>query len=163
MDAYHAIIGKRDTREYQDRPIERASLRRILQAARMAGSSKNSQPIRLIVVRDPEQKIKLGQCGNYAAHLPGSPLVIVVVRLGEGRPFDAGRTAQNLMVAAHAEGIASCPVALQHDARAREVLGLPAEATVAMAITLGYPRGGQVRGYGAPRIPMDEFVRQESW
>lgn len=163
MDAYEAIISKRDTRDYEQRPIEPETLRRIIQAARMAGSSKNAQPIRLILIRDPAMKERLATCGDFAEHLPRSPLVAVVVRLGDSRPFDAGRVAQNMMVAARAEGVASCPVGIQHDERVRAVLALPPEAIVAMAITLGYPTPGGAIGRGDQRIELDQFVRWESW
>ena len=36
MDAYRAVITKRDTRAYTDRPIPDDVLQRILQAGRMA-------------------------------------------------------------------------------------------------------------------------------
>lgn len=163
MDAYEAIVTKRDTREYDGRPIEEGDLERLLQAGRMAGSSKNEQPIRLIVIRDPEQRARLAECGDFTSHLPGSPLVVVVVRYDGSRPFDAGRTAQNMMVCAHALGIASCPVGIQHDERAREVLGLPANTVVAMAITFGYPAGGRARGRGERRMPLDDYVMYERW
>ncbi len=163
MDAYSAIISKRDTRDYEQRPIEPETLRRIMQASRMAGSSKNEQPVRLILITDQGMKDRLAGCGDFAEHLPQTPLVAVVVRLGDSRPFDAGRVAQNMMVAARAEGVASCPVGIQHDDCAREVLGLPPEATVAMAITLGYPVPGTIGGRGEQRINLDEFVRWQSW
>jgi len=90
--------------------------------------------------------------------------VIVVVRVEGSRPFDAGRTAQNMMVAANALGIASCPVGIQHDDAAREVLGLPADQIVAMAVTFGYPKGGgRPQGRGDRRVSMDEFVNWERW
>ena len=41
-------------REYEDRPIPGTALTRILQAGRATGSSKNVQPWRFIVLRDPE-------------------------------------------------------------------------------------------------------------
>jgi nitroreductase len=163
MDAYRAIITKRDTREYEARPIAPETLERILQAARMAGSSKNEQPIRLILIEDEGRKTALARCGDFTSHLPSTPLIVVVVRFGDSRPFDAGRTAQNMMIAANAEGVASCPVGIQHDDCAREVLGLPPEATVAMAITLGYPTGGRATSRGERRIDLDEFVRHEVW
>lgn len=163
MDVYEAILSKRDTRDYDPRPIADEVLQRIVRAGRMAGSSKNEQPIRLVVVRDAERKQALAGCGDFATHLPASPLVIVVVRFEGSRPFDAGRTAQNMMLAARAEGIASCPVGIQHDDCAREVLGLPANTIVAMAITLGYPAGGRIQSRGNPRIGLDEFVRWETW
>ena len=164
MDAYEAIITKRDTREYDGRPVEADHLQRILQAGRMAGSSKNAQPIRLVVVRDQAQKDALARCGDFTAHLPSSPLVIVVVRQEGSRPFDAGRTAQNMIVAANALGIASCPVGIQHDDAARKVLDLPGDQIVAMAITFGYPKGGgRPRGRGDRRVGLDEFVSYERW
>lgn len=163
MDAYEAIISKRDTRDYDDRPIPDDVLRRLIQAGRMAGSSKNEQPVRLIVVRDPAQKAALAGCGDFTAHLPSSPLVIVVVRSEGSRPFDAGRTGQNIMVAANAVGIASCPVGIQHDDPAREVLGLPPDQIVAMAITLGYPAGGRATARGNRRLASTEFTHWERW
>ncbi len=163
MDAYRAIVSKRDTREYEQRPIEAETLERILQAGRMAGSSKNEQPIRLILIETDERKAELAQCADFAAHFPLTPLVVVVVRLGDSRPFDAGRTAQNMMVAANAEGVASCPVGIQHDDCARALLGLPPDATVAMAITFGYPTGGHAVSRGEGRIDLDEFVLHERW
>lgn len=164
MDAYEAIITKRDTRDYDPRAIEDEHVQRILRAARMAGSSKNEQPIRLIVLREAEQKRALAACGDFTTHLPASPLVIVVVRMEGSRPFDAGRTAQNMMVAANALGIASCPVGIQHDDAARKVLDLPHDQIVAMAITFGYPRGGgRPQGRGDRRAGLDEFVSYERW
>ena len=44
MDAYTCIRTKRDSRAYADQPISDEALQRILQAGRMAGSSKNTQP-----------------------------------------------------------------------------------------------------------------------
>lgn len=163
MDAYRAIISKRDTRDYEQRPIAPETLQRILQAGRMAGSSKNAQPIRLILIEDGQRKAALAKCGDFTAHLTSTPLVIVIVRFGDSRPFDAGRTAQNMMVAANAEGVASCPVGIQHDDCARKLLGLPPEATVAMAITFGYPTGGRSVARGERRIDLGEFVRREVW
>lgn len=163
MDAYEAIISKRDTRVYEPRPIEAATLRRIVQAGRMAGSSKNAQPIRLVLVTDQPTKDQLAGCGDFTEHLPRSPLVAVVVRLGDSRPFDAGRVAQNMMVAARAEGVASCPVGIQRDQCARDLLGLPGDAIVAMALTFGYPVPGSAAGRGDRRIDVGEFVRWERW
>lgn len=163
MDAYEAIVTKRDTREYEPQPISPEHLRRIVQAGRMAGSSKDEQPIRLLILTEQADKDAIAACGDFAEHLPASPLVAIVVRLGDSRPFDAGRVAQNMMVVAQADGIASCPVGIQHDDCAREVLDLPADATVAMAITFGYPTGGRATGRGSRRINLESFVRRGRW
>ena len=163
MNAYEAIVTKRDTREYEAQPIEGEALRRIVQAGRMAGSSKDAQPIRLILLTGLAEKEAIAACGDFTTHLPNSPLVVVVVRVGDSRPFDAGRAAQNMMVAAQAEGIASCPVGIQHDDCARETLGLPSDAIVAMALTFGYPRGGRTTTAGSRRVDLETFVRHDRW
>ena len=63
MDAYQAIIGKRDRREYDGRPIPEEVVQRILQAGRMAGSSSNSQPCRLILMQEKESLARIGPAG----------------------------------------------------------------------------------------------------
>ena len=55
MDAHTCIRTKRDSRAYTDQAIPEESLERILQAGRMAGSSKNTQPWRFVVLRDAER------------------------------------------------------------------------------------------------------------
>ena len=59
MDAYACIRTKRDTRAYQSAPIAEDTLRRILQAGRMAGSAKNLQPCRFLVVQEEAKKKEL--------------------------------------------------------------------------------------------------------
>ena len=54
---------------------------RILEAGRWAGSAKNTQPWRFIVVRNRETLNRLSGCGNYASHLREAPLAIVVVQV----------------------------------------------------------------------------------
>ena len=52
MNVYEAIRSKRSIRHFSDRSISDEDLTRILNAGRLAGSSKNSQPWRFIVLRD---------------------------------------------------------------------------------------------------------------
>jgi nitroreductase len=163
MDAYEAILTKRDTRDYDDRAIPDDVLRRIIQAGRMAGSSRNEQPIRVIVVRDGKQKTALAACGRTTGHLITCPVVIVIVRAEGSRPFDAGRVGQNMMIAAQSEGITSCPVGIQQDEPAREVLGLPPDQIVAMALSMGYPTGGRAEGRGERRLSIDDYAHWERW
>ena len=100
MDAYTCIRTKRDTRAYQDKPIPEQSLRRILQAGRMAGSAKNLQPCRFVVLQDAPKKEELAVCGQFAQHTASAPVVVAIVLPQGEREFDAGRCAQNMMLAA---------------------------------------------------------------
>ena len=174
MDTYRAIVSRRDTRAYAAIPIPDDVLHRILQAGRMAGSAKDAQPVRLVVLRDAKRKQELAACGNFTEHVPACAAAVAVVLQPEGPepdspfaifrgPFDAGRAAQNIMLAAWAEGIASCPASMHDAGRARDVLGLPEGYVVANVIVLGYPAEAGGGGRGNRRVSLDEYARWERW
>jgi nitroreductase len=166
MDAYQAIIAKRDKRDYEDRPIPDDVLHRILQAGRMAGSSSNTQPTRLIVMQDPKNRVDIGPAGPGTAPLVKAPLSIVVAIKNGSRDFDVGRVAQNMMVAAWAEGIVSCPIGLREEAAARSALGLPDDWTAAIGVAFGYPSAPDPNApvrENRERIAMEELVHWEKW
>jgi len=50
VNTLEAISRRRSTREFTDRPIERQTVEKLLQAAVMAPSAKNSQPWRFTVI-----------------------------------------------------------------------------------------------------------------
>ena len=53
MDVFNAIRTRRTIRDFTDAPVSDAVLHKILQAARWAPSSSNTQPWHFIAVRDP--------------------------------------------------------------------------------------------------------------
>ena len=163
MDAYDCIRTKRDSREYTDQPVSEESLRRILQAGRMAGSSKNTQPWHFVVLKDPARRAELAACGQFAKHVPAAPLAIAVVIIPGGGDFDAGRAAQNMMLAAWAEGIASCPVAMHDRECAARTLGLPEGHRVAIVMSFGYPVSEDSLHRGVARTPIEELVHEDGW
>ncbi len=59
MNTYDAIMTRRSTRNYLDKPVEPELLEKILEAGRFAPSGGNSQTNHFIVVRDPAIKNKL--------------------------------------------------------------------------------------------------------
>jgi nitroreductase len=174
MTPYEAIVGKRDTRAFDSREIPEETLRRILQAGRMAGSAKALEPVRFIVIKTQEQKDALAKCGLFTPHLPAAAVVVALVLEPEmgvvgaplthfRGPFDAGRAAQNMMLAAWAEGIASCPASMHHAEDAARVLGLPEGYAVANTIAFGYPSGTDEARPNRPRRSLDEYVHMERW
>ena len=162
---FDVIRTKRDTRAYAGRPIPEETLRRILQAGRMAGSSKNTQPVRFVVLRDQKRKEELAACGDFATHLPSAAVVVAVVLLPDGGPFDAGRAAQNMMVAAWAEGITSCPTSMHRPECAAAALGLPPQHRVAIMLPFGYPADPDPRPPrpGRQRLPLEQYVHEDRW
>ena len=79
MDAYLAVASKRDQREYAKRPVPEDALRRILDAGRIAGSSKNRQPWRFLVLGDRGLVDQVAQTVYAPPNLLGAPLVIAIV------------------------------------------------------------------------------------
>ena len=160
---YDVIRTKRDTRAFADRPIPEETLGRILQAGRMAGSSKNTQPCRFVVLRDEAHKRELAACGDFATHLPSAPVVVAVVLEPDGGALDAGRAAQNMMLAAWAEGITSCPTSMHRPDDAARVLGVPEGHRVAITLPFGYPAEGGPDRPSRARLPLAEYVHDERW
>ncbi len=163
MDAYKAIVTKRDTRAYVDRSIEDQVLRRILQAGRMAGSSKNTQPVRLVVLRDREWLKEVATCGKFSQPLLAAAAGIAVCCAPDGSDFDAGRAAQNMMVAAWNEGVASCPTSVHDQPCAIEKLRLPEGWRIVVIVALGYPEPSVPLSMGRKRVEMGEYVSWEKW
>ncbi len=164
MDAYQAIVTKRDTRSFTSEPVSGDDLHRVLQAGRMAGSAKNQQLNRIVVVTDPGDRAALAGCGRFADWLPACPVVLVIVVPTEGgKAFDIGRMAQNMMVAAHGLGLASCPVTFHHEAPLRELLGYPEDHEAPMGVGIGHPAPPAEARPSAPRIPLDELVDWDRW
>src|SRR3989475_12784011 len=136
MDAYLAVVSKREVREYTDRQIPDDILTKIMQAGRAAGSSKNTQPWRFVVLRDREHRRKLARSIMAPRNLEGCAAAVAIVLLNERLRFDAGRVAQNMMISAWALGGGSCPNSVrpdQHDAMRAE-LGRPSQAGIATGI-----------------------------
>jgi nitroreductase len=173
MDPYQVIIGKRDTRAYLNKPIEDEKLQKILMAGRMAGSSKNTQPVRLVVIRDKKWLKDIATCGQFTQPLLGADVGVAVCCPPSGSDFDAGRAAQNMMLAAWSQGIASCPTSIHDQPCIREKLQLPQdiedEATgrkgwrVVVILALGYPDPKVPLGMGRKRVDISEFVHYEKW
>lgn len=163
MDAYTCIREKRDSRAYTEQAISEEELSRILQAGRMAGSSKNTQPWHFVVMRDAARKAELAACGQFAQHVPSAPLAIAVVLSPNGGAFDAGRASQNMMLAAWADGITSCPVAMHDQECAAKVLGLPEGHRVAMLLAFGYPASEESLHRGVARTPLADLVHHDGW
>src|SRR5206468_6009209 len=164
MDAYRAVVDKRDQRAFLPKPLPDESLRRILQAGRMTGSSKNSEPNRLVVVRDRERLRALAGLSRFARWLADAAVVVVIAQT-QPHEFDAGRCAQNMMVAAWNDGIGSCP-APPPEADLGKALGIPAGVVINRVIGFGYVDPGHAAAppsVARRRLPLDTLVHWETW
>jgi nitroreductase len=158
VDTYLAIASRREVREYTDDPIPDEIVHRILDAGRLAGSSRNTQQWEFVVVSDK-------QALAAAVYAPGNVLgaALVVAVAGSAFPFDKARAAQNMMLAAWNDGVGSCPNGISDAEAAERIVGGP----VGIVLTFGYPakprdpnsRSAEEWSAGAKRKPFDEVVR----
>lgn len=165
---YRAVRGLRTVRRFRPDPVSEEHLGDILEAARWTGSSKNRQSWRFVVVRDRARLDRLAGCGDFTEPVRNAPLVIAPVELAGGNTWDMGRVAQNIMLAAAALGVGSCPITLHHEACGREVLGIPQGHRCRWVVALGYPNeaaeaaGRAVFPLGG-RAPLSDLVRYETF
>ena len=165
MDAFLALVSKRDTRRYSDRPISEDVRKRVFEAGRLAGSARNRQPWRFLVVESDERREQVADAVYAGENVRGAQLVVAIVSSGG---MDTGRCAQNMMLAAWNDGVASCPSGIADAEKARLALGLGEDDQIGTVLTFGYPatgRTGESRSAeewiaGADRKPLDELVER---
>ena len=73
-----ALFKRRSVRQYADRDVDDALLKKVLAAGMAAPSAGDEQPWHFIVVRDRETLKALGACGPYARPAAAAPVAIVV-------------------------------------------------------------------------------------
>src|SRR3989442_13667314 len=96
----------RAVRQFSHREIPSDVLRDILDTGRWTGSSKNTQPWDLIVVRDRDSLRGLSKCGAFAGHIAGATLGLALAMHGDDAwtCMDEGRLLQNRLLPALALG-----------------------------------------------------------
>jgi nitroreductase len=167
VDAFLVIASKREVRDYADRPVPADVQRRILEAGRVAGSSANKQERRFVVVESDEAKRALSETVYTPSNINGAAFAVGIVTDGSGpAPFDAGRAAQQMMLAAWNDGVGSCPNGMPDRAATGTVLGVAEGEAPAIVLSFGYPakprdpesRSGEEWLAAANRKPSDEVV-----
>ncbi len=161
MDVRLAIASKRDERAYADRPLPTEVRRRILDAGRLSGSSRNRQAWQFVVVSGAARE-RLADAVYAPGNLRGAAFVVAIV--GDASGFDAGRCAQNMMLAAWGEGVVSCPNGVREPDLAAAVCGGEPRAI----LSFGYParprdparRSAEEWSARANRKPLAELVRE---
>lgn len=109
MDTYDAIATKLDVREFAQRHIADGTKAKVLEAARLTGSSMNSQHWRFILVSDPGNLKMLAQDSTTGSWVKEADFA-VIVNVDPNVPgsvIDAGRAAQDMQLAAWNEEVAS--------------------------------------------------------
>ncbi|MEK6437563.1 nitroreductase family protein [Pseudonocardia sp. T1-2H] len=171
METWDAIRSRRNVRVYEDRPIPRADLERILEAGRRAPSSQNWQPWDFVVVTDREQLRRLAGVWHGGSHVAASAATIALVapqpedaRQRDWIHYDFGQATMNMMVTAADLGIGSGHSAVADQDLARRILGNPDTTWCQSLIAMGYPADRPLTPIQRPnRRPFDDVVHWGRW
>lgn len=170
MDVLKAIRTKHAVRQFSDQPVPDDVITQILDAGRRSQSSKNTQPWDFVVVRNRETLVALSKLGDYAGHLAGANFAVLLVgqagQLWNGfdwKSFDIGQASSYLQLAAWELGVGSCIATLYKADEAKALLGVPADHTLSVALSFGYPAADWENARMGGRKPLDELVRWEHW
>jgi nitroreductase len=168
-----AIKNRRSVRAYEAKPIPRDILNAVIEAGNEAPSAMNSQPWRFVIVEEPEAKKRLLAAALPQAikvtetmkdlfpdrydvikkrytELPdpvyySAPTIVFVLGRGRYAAHSCPLACENMMLAAHSLGLASCWVGFGamviDDPKVRSLLELEEDDTIFGPILLGYPKG----------------------
>ena len=170
MDVMEAIRKRRSIRSWQDKPVEKEKLDRVLEAGRLAPSANNRQPWRFVVVTEEATRKKLATAANDQTFVGQAPVVLVGCAVETDRvmacgqhcyPIDVAIAMTNMTLAAVAEGLGTCWIGAFQEDQVKQVLGIPEEVRVVELMPLGYPSNPET-GPGS-RKTAEEFRVFEQW
>ena len=166
MDVYQAIKSRRTVRDYKPDPIPQELLKKILQAARWAPSSSNTQKWSFIVIQDRDTLTKLGEIAKQGPFVAQAPLCIAVVMDDAPRPqLDAGRALQQMGLVALFAGCGMCFVGVREEDQqkaVKELFGIPEQMELITLLPFGY-RADTPKPTGTPRKAMNEIIHWERY
>ncbi|HIC91863.1 MAG TPA: nitroreductase [Syntrophaceae bacterium] len=152
MDVYDIVLKRRSVRRFKQKSIPMDTLKKLVNAARVAPSAANLQPLKYIIVKKKELVKEVFTTLKWAAYIApkGNPpegqrpvayiVVLVDTKIGKkGYEIDVGTAVENIVLVAWNEGIGSCLIGSIDKQRLRNLLHIPGHLKIALVIALGLP------------------------
>lgn len=152
MSAHEMATRRRSVRRFQDRPVPREVLQKCIDAARLAPTGANLQPLEFVAVDDARLLPQVFSTIGWAAYIrpagdppPGSEptaYVVVLKRRDVSPPWtlcDIGAAMENIILVALEEGVGSCPLLNVKWDALRTALNIPDSYETSLLIAMGYP------------------------
>jgi nitroreductase len=168
LEVFEAIKKRRSIRKYELKNVEKEKLLKVLEAARLAPSAMNRQPIAFVVTKEKETIEKLSSASNQKWV---APIIILICAFPEeawvredGEEYwkaDAAVAMNNISLQACAEGLGTCWIAAFKEEKIKGILGIDPEARVVAMTPLGYP--AEKKGPVTKRKTLNELVHYERW
>lgn len=178
---------RRSVRSFEDTPLGDEVILDVLEAARWAPSSNNTQPWHFVVVKNHESISRIAEAvpagpKRINAWITKAPLVIAVCgkpgifvhRLGriidkDYHRIDVAISVAHLVLEATAKGVGTCIVGWFHRKKVGRLLKVPSGTEVVLLVVLGYPERQVETAVGIggipsrPRRPLEESVSWEEY
>jgi nitroreductase len=162
------------SRSYKNQPVEEEKLMQVLDAARIAPTAANKQPVRIVVVRDHETRKKF--ITVYPRQwIVDAPVILAIVcdhnhswkRSFDNKDIcdvDAAIIADHLTLAATDLGLATCWICAFNPTICREILNLPDHIEPVVLLPLGYPADKvDLERHSKMRKPLSEILHWERY
>lgn len=130
-----------------EKPVEKEKITKILEAARLAPTGRNSQSQRILVLTDKAELEKLSGCTQYGW---GAPLVMVICYDkneswkrscdgADGGIIDMSIITTHMMLEVTDLGLGSTWVGAFDPVKAKEIYNIPENYEVVALLPIGYP------------------------
>lgn len=172
MDFLDIAKSRYSVRNYTDRKVEKEKLDKILEAAHVAPTAVNLQPVRLLVVQEESGLAKLSK----AAKIFHAPLAIIVCcdhSIAWKRPYDrkqmvdidASILTDHMMLEATELGLGSVWICYFKPDVLKEEFHLPDNLEPINILAIGYADGEakSPERHSTMRIPLEELVSYEEF
>lgn len=150
MDVYEAILSRRSIRRFQQKPIQTELLKKFVNAARLAPSAANLQPLEYFVVNERELCSKVFETLSWAAYIKPkwapseeerpTAYIVMLIRDTNNKMYlrDVSLASENIVLAAEEEGVGSCILCNIDRDKLRNILKIPKDMIVDSVVALGY-------------------------
>ncbi len=152
MSVLELAKGCRTYRRFEQKQISDSDVRDILEAARLAPSGRNAQPLSYIVVQDKSKLDAVFSYTKWAGALPpelGQPkenerpvlyvAVIMNTDINAAADTDAGLAIQNMSLAAWEKGIGRCILGAINRVELAKLFKLGENQKLHSLVAFGYP------------------------
>lgn len=150
MNVYETIIARRSIRRFTQQALDSERLKKYVNAARLAPSAANLQPLEYIIVIEKNLCAQLFETVSWAAYIQPKwvpkeherPTAYIVVLVKDTKnPYyqrDVGLATAHILLSAEADGLGSCILCNINREKIQSILKIPKEVTVDSVIALGY-------------------------
>lgn len=139
-------------RFYQDQAISEATLRKLVDLARLSASAGNRQPLKYVLSWTPQRNNLIFPCLAWAGYLkqwPGPaegerPAAYIIVlgdtRISQSFGCDQGIAVQSIMLGAVDQGWGGCILAAINRPQLTQALHIPSYLEILLVLALGKPK-----------------------